>query len=248
LNLFLEFLDKLRHVGLEWYKRYYSTYPAIVVDNNDPEKRGRIKFKCPSVFGKDYISEIWADPSDERIAGKGHGEFLPPYIGDWVEMCFEYGDTKNPIYHGGFFGLKEIPTDFSADYPNVRGWVFASGSKLLVGESKGKEFVNIIHKSGTFIKLNPDGSISASCTDLSVKASGKANIETGGDTTIKAGGKVVINASGEVDVTAGGNIVAKGAQIQMNGSSGQVLTTVTDPVVDLITGAPTIGVPTVLAG
>jgi len=248
MTLFLDFLNNLKHVGLEWYKRYYSTYPAIVVDNNDPDQRGRILFKCPSVFGKDYVSPVWADPSDFKLAGEGHGEFFPPYIGQWVEMCFEYGDTKNPIYHGGFFGLKELPADFAADYPNVRGWVFQSGNKILIGETDGKEFINIIHKSGTFLKFNPDGSISGSCTDFTMNASGKATIKTGGDTVVNAGGKVDVTAGGDANVTAGGNIVAKGSQIQLNGSSGQVLTTVTDPVVDLITGAPTMGVPTVLAG
>ena len=57
-----------------------------------------------------------------------------------------------------------------------------------------------------------------------------------------------INVSGNCNLTAGGNVVVQGSQITLNGSAGQVLTTVTDPVIDLITGAPTTGVPTVLAG
>lgn len=61
-------------------------------------------------------------------------------------------------------------------------------------------------------------------------------------------GNATVQASGNINATAGGNIVAQGSQIQLNGSAGQVLTTVTDPVIDLITGAPTTGVPTVFAG
>ncbi len=61
-------------------------------------------------------------------------------------------------------------------------------------------------------------------------------------------GSVDLTAAGAMNLTASGNLVATGAQIQLNGSTGDVLTTITDPVVDLITGVPTVGVPTVKAG
>lgn len=53
-------------------------------------------------------------------------------------------------------------------------------------------------------------------------------------------GSVAIDASGKVDIT--------GTAINLGLPIGQVLTTVTAPVVDTITGAPHIGVPTVKAG
>lgn len=75
------------------------------------------------------------------------------------------------------------------------------------------------------------GNVSIQCADAHVQAS-SALVETSGNTV----------------VDAGGNVQVTGAQIQLNGSSGQVLTTVTDPVVDTIFGAPTMGVPTVKSG
>lgn len=65
---------------------------------------------------------------------------------------------------------------------------------------------------------------------------------------VTVNGKANINASGDVNVQAGGNAIVQASKIELNGSSGMVLTTVTDPVVDLITGTPTMGVPTVVAG
>jgi hypothetical protein len=98
------------------------------------------------------------------------------------------------------------------------------------------------HSAGTnSIKLSPSGA------DIEVTG-GDATVNASGNATVQAGGKATVQAGGDVDVTAGGNVVVQGTQIQLNGSSGQVLTTVTDPVIDLITGAPTTGVPTVLAG
>lgn len=68
------------------------------------------------------------------------------------------------------------------------------------------------------------GNLTASCKDLSAKAGGKASIEAGGDCDVKA------------------------ANITLNGKSGKVLTTETDPVVDTIFGTPTMGVDTVKSG
>lgn len=89
--------------------------------------------------------------------------------------------------------------------------------------------------------INVQGNISAtSGGNTSVKSGGKVDVTSSGDTTITSGGKTSVTASGITSVTA--------PQITLNGASGQILTTVTDPFVDLITGFPTTGVPTVKAG
>lgn len=92
--------------------------------------------------------------------------------------------------------------------------------------------------------------------DTTVDAKGKVAVTSGGDTSIDAKGKVAITSGGNTTVNATGTneIVSSGktsltaSEIDLNGSSGQILTTLTDPVVDLITGVPTMGVPTVKAG
>ncbi len=76
---------------------------------------------------------------------------------------------------------------------------------------------------------------------------GKLKITVTGDCEITCA-KAKITSSGDTEVTAGGNAKVTAAQIQLNGTAGDVLTTATDPVVDLITGVPTVGVPTVKAG
>lgn len=76
---------------------------------------------------------------------------------------------------------------------------------------------------------------------------GKLKITVTGDCEISCA-KAKITSSGDTEVTAGGNAKVTAAEIQLNGTAGMVLTTATDPVIDLITGAPTTGVPTVKAG
>jgi hypothetical protein len=57
-----------------------------------------------------------------------------------------------------------------------------------------------------------------------------------------------VKADKEAKVEAGGDIEVKGKQIKLNGSMGNVLTSMSDPILCPITGLPAKGVPTVKAG
>jgi len=81
-----------------------------------------------------------------------------------------------------------------------------------------------------------------------IMESGKVTVNATGDCEINATAKVDIIAGTDCNITAGGTCAVTGTLITLNGSTGDVLTTVTDPVVDTIVGTPTVGVPTVKAG
>jgi hypothetical protein len=189
MNLFLEFLDKIRKIGLEYYDKYYSVYPGVVEDTNDPEQRGRIKVSLPSIFGENEPLAQWAYPAGSDLAGKDTGGFFPPYKGEIVDVVFENGSINFPRYMGGFWAQGELPSAFRRGYgsdgPNVRGWVFKSGQKILVDETDGKlkiSFLNgksymviddtagkegfyIQHASNAAIQINKDGNITAATPD-----------------------------------------------------------------------------------
>lgn len=73
---------------------------------------------------------------------------------------------------------------------------------------------------------------------------------------MSAAGQIDMKSQLATNIKAGQNFTAfagplahiKGAQTKLNGGNSPVLTEETDPLIDLITGAPTKGVPTVLAG
>ena len=77
INQFIEFMMTLKNVGLEFYNKYYAVYPAIVEDNNDPEKRGRIRISLPSILEDGEILGNWCDPTAMSIAGNQTGAFMP---------------------------------------------------------------------------------------------------------------------------------------------------------------------------
>jgi hypothetical protein len=90
-------------------RRYYGKYQGFVVENLDPQKRGRIRALVPEVLG-DVVSG-WAEPCFPYGGGGDFGAFsVPPVTRDgdafttgvWVE--FRGGDPQFPIWVGTFFG------------------------------------------------------------------------------------------------------------------------------------------------
>jgi uncharacterized protein involved in type VI secretion and phage assembly len=94
-------------MSVDQSNRYYGKYRGTVVNNIDPEQRGRIQAIVPDVQGTVPIS--WAMPC-VPIAGKQEGTFMVPQIGAGVWIEFEQGDPDYPIWVGGFWGsTAEVP-------------------------------------------------------------------------------------------------------------------------------------------
>lgn len=93
--------------GTEALKRYFGKYRGTVVNNVDPEQRGRIQALVPDVLGLSLSS--WALPC-LPVAGRQEGVFAVPQLGAGVWMEFEQGDPDYPIWTGGFWGsAAEVP-------------------------------------------------------------------------------------------------------------------------------------------
>ena len=90
--------------------RYFGKYHGFVVNNQDPEKRGRLRALVPEVLGPSVVSG-WAEPCFPYGGGADFGIYsVPPVtkVGDpyttgvWIE--FRGGDPQYPIWVGTFFG------------------------------------------------------------------------------------------------------------------------------------------------
>jgi len=89
-------IEKVEH-------RYYGKYRAFVVDNADPEDRGRLRLKVPSVLNEEVISG-WALPCVPYGGAANQGFFFIPEVdaGVWVE--FEGGNLDYPVWVGTYWG------------------------------------------------------------------------------------------------------------------------------------------------
>lgn len=85
---------------------WYGKYRAIVADIDDPERRGRIRVRCPKVLG-DYLS-AWCEPCIP-YATDFAGDFYVPPVNEAIWVEFEEGDPNKPIWNGGWYRPNSTP-------------------------------------------------------------------------------------------------------------------------------------------
>ena len=92
-------------------RSYYGTYRGTVLNNVDPEQRGRLMLSIPDVLGP--IPSSWAEPCVPLAGPTGPpmGVYFVPPIGTGVWVEFEHGDPDYPIWAGCRWGAQsDIPT------------------------------------------------------------------------------------------------------------------------------------------
>lgn len=86
---------------------FYGKYRGTVINNIDPEQRGRIQVMVPDVSS--LLPTSWALPC-APVGGLQMGVFAVPVIGAGVWVEFEHGDPDLPIWSGCFWGTAaEVP-------------------------------------------------------------------------------------------------------------------------------------------
>lgn len=89
-------------------EKYFGKYRGKVLNNIDPEQRGRLLVEVPDVLGPNISS--WAMPC-LPMAGPQMGVYVVPIIGAGVWVEFEGGNPDYPLCTGGFWGsAKETPS------------------------------------------------------------------------------------------------------------------------------------------
>lgn len=155
---FGQFRDMLNRFGLEYFRRYYGPYRAIVDDNADPAGLGRVTVNCPRARMPSGNGH-WLFPMSSG-AGAGHGEFFPPEKGDAVWIFFDNGDPSVPqCYLGGWYHGSDIPEDLSPDGgkpPVKRGWATPGGHEIVLDDTGGSEKILIKHKNGKIVQITSD--------------------------------------------------------------------------------------------
>ena len=105
--------------------KYYGKYRGTVVQNVDPEQRGRIQVLVPDV--SNVVPSTWATAC-VPLAGKSMGTYLVPQVGSGVWIEYEQGDADFPIWTGCFWGLAaEVPPLAMAGNPLSPSIVLQTG-------------------------------------------------------------------------------------------------------------------------
>ena len=115
--------------------RYFGKRRAIVKENQDPKKLGRIKVANLELFGNSISA--WATPCLPIYGGRDSGFFCVPPIGSCVWIEFEEGLIDYPIYTGGYY--PEIEDGHSSDSsPIEESEEFQSKSSSVPAHGRGE--------------------------------------------------------------------------------------------------------------
>lgn len=90
-------------------KKFYGKYQGTVVQNVDPELRGRIMCMVPDALG--LVPSSWCEACTPLAGPTGPpmGVYMVPPIGAGVWVEFERGDPGKPIWSGCRFALGNVP-------------------------------------------------------------------------------------------------------------------------------------------
>jgi uncharacterized protein involved in type VI secretion and phage assembly len=145
-------------------QRRYGKHRATVVNNIDPNQKGRIQVQVPAVYGTNTLN--WALPC-APYAGNGEGFFMIPPIGANVWVEFEGGDIDRPIWAGCFWGDGECPGDLP-----TRKIIKTPGAEIVIDDLNPAEPLKISTAAGNTVTFTAAG--------VTIETSGGAKIELSG--------------------------------------------------------------------
>jgi hypothetical protein len=176
------------------------------VDEDDKKQRQRVQIRIPMLHRNISDEDLpWSIPdvtfNSYSNAGAGVGGVNIPPIGSKLYVRFDENDPHNPRYSGSP-STDDVSKDnelLKEDYPHTRGTVDAAGNRSSVNVEKNTK--TDIHKSGTTIHIDANGTISiASAADFNLGAQGNINIVAKGDCNID-GANVNINGGAQATST-----------------------------------------------
>ncbi len=154
---------------------FIGKYRAIVMDNKDPEHRGRIKCKCPQVLGAEVLN--WALPCLPYGGNKNTGFFSIPQEGSSVWIEFEQGDANRPVWVGVWWAVPEGENDVPSETylkekasggsvwdeaetgeeiresPDNHVWQTATGHRIELDETECQHKIKITDNKGQHILI-----------------------------------------------------------------------------------------------
>lgn len=180
-------------------KQFNGVYPAIVIDNADPDNIGRVKVRLPCLGASDEEGyATWARIAT-LMAGNNRGTWFIPDVNDEVLISFEGGDPSRPYVIGCLWnGNDKPPESMDGIRKNNRKVLRSrSGVKITLDETDGQEQLILETPGGQRITMK-DGPSSLEIIDSNGNS---VKLETSG-VTITTSAKVTINAS-TAEISAG---------------------------------------------
>jgi hypothetical protein len=158
------------------YPNFPYCYRAKVLDNADPEMKGRIKVQVYPMFATLEVADIdWSQAARPAFplssgAGDGYGTFAVPAIGSFVFVFFEAGDFNQCVYFAeAATATKGLPSQRTVNYPHRYVLVTPYGIGLRVDNTAGD--IQIFHPAGTTVTIDNTGKVLVDSANIQLGAS-----------------------------------------------------------------------------
>ena len=197
---------------------------ALVVDNRDPDKLGRVKLQFPVQPG--MPQSTWARVATP-MAGRNRGWSTIPEVGDEVLVSFMHGDIQRGVVIGGLHnGVDSTPYANEDGSNNLRVFQSRSGHRLTFDDKAGGERIELVsHNEGIHIILDSttqrltvfvDGDIEISAEEHYDIRAEDIHISASGNIDIEASQAVVLDGGSASAVVAGGGITLQAPDVLIN--------------------------------
>lgn len=217
-------------------ERRFGKCRGFVVNNQDPEKRGRLKLRIPSVLGTQESD--WALPCLPYGGFDQQGMFFVPDKDAQVWVEFEEGDISRPIWVGTFWQQEsDVPEDAARVEPTTRMLRTNSGHILQFDDKAGEEKFRLFHPADAEMIIDKKGSISLTDSSGAILKMDAENSEiivedaNGNIMTMNSSGTRVEDSNGNIiemgkagitaDASATTKVVVKAGQVHLGGEGGE---------------------------
>jgi uncharacterized protein involved in type VI secretion and phage assembly len=189
--------------------RVYGVVMAIVTNNQDPEKMGRVKVRFPWLSDD---NESWWARIASPMAGPNRGIYFLPEVEDEVLVGFEHGDIRFPYVIGALWNGQDSPPANNDDGKNnIRLIHSRSGHLIRLDDSDGDEKIEIIDKTGS-----NSITIKSSDNSLAITCQGKLTLNASQGIEITSDADIKIQAATTMDINANATMNIKGATVNIN--------------------------------
>jgi uncharacterized protein involved in type VI secretion and phage assembly len=180
--------DLLARVHDKVENRFYGKYRALVVDNADPDRRGRLRLLVPSVLAG--VTSGWALPCAPYGGSDGQGFFFIPERGDGVWVEFEAGLLEYPVWVGTFWakpgGSTEVPAPANSQDTPTSKIIKTANHTIELADEAGAEALKILDSKSNKVTLDATGILIEDGNGNSVKLGAQGIVIDG--PMIKVGG------------------------------------------------------------
>ncbi len=205
---------------------------GTVIDNNSPDMPGMVQVEM-LLFDEGYGTTEWVQVLSP-YAGKSHGHYFLPEVGDWVVLGYLGGDARCPVVLGCLWNKEDGPPEGMGTDKNTTKRILTSGNNMIdICDKKDAQAVTLKTSAGFTVALSdadktitvadPDGKnvivVEQENNKVSVTADKQIVLSAGNATITLSADDGSVSVKGDsVEIEAAQTLKLKGQTTSMEGT------------------------------